>query len=121
MFTDRVSEQEILARLLAPCIGAPAQATDFLTVFYGVGGVGKSTLCRRAMETFAEIHPEVVVALINLDTNLWNTKSPFAHLIGELVHSLLAKGIQTRLAQALLLIYSRVDSAVQVREEPSAL
>ncbi len=121
MFTDRVSEQAILARLLAPSSAITAQNTDFLTVFYGVGGVGKSTLCRRAMETCAETHQKVVVALINLDTNLWNTKSPFAHLIGELVHSLLAKGVQTRLAQALLLIYSRVDAALPLREESSAV
>jgi tetratricopeptide (TPR) repeat protein len=122
MFTDRVSERELLARLMAPHEkGAEMVAHDFLTVFYGVGGVGKSTLCRKVVASSAVDHPEVMLVVLNLDFGKWTRDSGFAPFLVALVEQFLAVGISTPLVQTLLLMYSRADSGLQVSQGSAGL
>ncbi|NQX01335.1 hypothetical protein HQ447_11815 [bacterium] len=62
MFTDRVSEQALRSRLMVahdePTL---PPASDFLAVFYAVGGVGKTTLCQKAVH-----YPETLRCADNL-------------------------------------------------------
>lgn len=115
MFTDRVSEQELLARLMAPSTGVGGEVSaDFITVFYGVGGVGKSTLCRQMMATCREKHSNVAVVMLNLDFGKWTPEAGFAHFLAALLPELGKHKIPCPLAEALLLMYSQADTGAQV-------
>ena len=115
MFTDRVSEQELLARLMAPSTGVGGGVSaDFITVFYGVGGVGKTTLCRQMMASCREKHSNVAVVMLNLDFGKWTPESGFAHFLAALLPELGAKKIPCPLTEVLLLMYSQADSGAQV-------
>lgn len=115
MFTDRVSEQELLARLMAPQTGGGGEVfADFITVFYGVGGVGKTTLCRQVMRSCQERHPEVAAVMLNLDFGKWTPEAGFAHFLAALLPELGARKIPCPLTEALLLMYSKADSGAQV-------
>ena len=122
MFTDRVSERELLARLMAPHAKEAVMVDhDFLTVFYGVGGVGKSTLCRKVVASSAVDYPEVMLVVLNLDFGKWTRDSGFAPFLVALVEQFLAVGISTPLVQTLLLMYSRADSGLQVSQGSAGL
>jgi tetratricopeptide (TPR) repeat protein len=111
MFTDRVHEQELLQEILRPVPTTPEHPELFLTVFYGVGGVGKSTLCRRAHEIAAQqASKDVVLATVDYDSSNWSTGTAFANVASELVRCLAEKGIAPRLSGALLALYSRSSS-----------
>ena len=72
MFTDRVEEQRLLRNLLAPEQSASLRTKVLLTQFYGVGGVGKSTLCQRACEiAAAEFKATVRVVATSFDDSRW--------------------------------------------------
>lgn len=122
LFTDRVDEQKFLSTIMAPAAEeAEVASTDFLTVFYGVGGVGKTTLCRQVMVSCAAGHPEVTVVLLNLDFDKWTASTGFAQLLADLVPKLRDKGIPCPLTEALLLMYSRADTSAQVTSGSDAL
>lgn len=122
LFTDRVDEQKFLSTIMAPAAEeAEAASTDFLTVFYGVGGVGKTTLCRQVMVSCAAGHPAVTVVLLNLDFDKWTASTGFAQLLADLVPTLRDKGIPCPLTEALLLMYSRADTSAQVTSGSDAL
>lgn len=122
MFTDRISEQELLARLMSSHTeGEEPISREFITVFYGVGGVGKSTLCRQAMATCREKNPEVGVAMLNLDSAKWMTDTCFAHFLAALVPELRGQKIPCPLTEALLLIYSRAERSAQASVGSSGL
>jgi hypothetical protein len=106
LFTDRVSEQELLAQIMAPhSQGQRPESNDFLTVFYGVGGVGKTTLCRQVRNKCLEIYPEVAVVRLNLDSPDWTPCTSFAQLLATLVHELSDQKVLCPLTHALLLMY----------------
>lgn len=86
LFTDRTSEQDVLRRVLAPRLIAETEGgwANLVTVFYGVGGVGKTTLCQRALEIArTELVPKVSCAYVDLDHGDWNDRSGFAALAGD--------------------------------------
>lgn len=122
MFTDRVSEQELVSRLMAPHDETVTpQRHDFLTVFYGVGGVGKTSLCRKVSTSSLELYPSVAVVILNLDHDRWTPTSGFFHFLVELVNELTKQGISTPLTQALLLMYSHADAAARLPSKSSDL
>lgn len=115
MFTDRVQEQELLSEILQPTPESARRRGQFLTVFYGVGGVGKTTLCRRAHEIAAELASnEVVLVTADFDNNEWSEQTTFATVAGELVRKFAEKGIQPRLSGALLALYSQNNQDLSV-------
>jgi hypothetical protein len=122
MFTDRVSEQELLSRLMAPYDdAAPLVKNDFITVFYGVGGVGKTTLCKKAMETASKAKSPVVVAMLNLDSDDWSPTRSFAGFLAGLVNQLSQGSISSPLTQVLLLMHSQVDAREHIAKSSSEL
>jgi tetratricopeptide (TPR) repeat protein len=122
MFTDRVSEQELLSRLMAAHDESTSpHKSDFLTVFYGVGGVGKTTLCQKAVKIAMAVKPSVNVVILNLDSANWSPTSSFAQLLAALIPELTRKGVPTPLTQALLLMCAHTDATACIRTESSDL
>jgi tetratricopeptide (TPR) repeat protein len=120
MFTDRVDEREVLARCLAPHDEQSSpKLDDFITVFYGVGGVGKSTLCRWAIEESMRSQQGGLLVMLDLDSSRWNPTSAFGHLLAALVPELAKAGVQTPLTQALLLMYAQADSGDHIAQGAS--
>jgi tetratricopeptide (TPR) repeat protein len=108
LFTDRVEEQQLLRKLLAPEPTASLGTTFLLTQFYGVGGVGKSTLCHRASEiAAAEFKDTVRVVATSFDDNRWKEGSAFTEVSAELCRCLVKEKIMPRLTVALLLLYGQ--------------
>jgi uncharacterized protein YbaR (Trm112 family) len=117
MFTDRVSEQELLSRLLAPYRdGDEPNRAEFLTTFYGVGGVGKTTLCNLVFKACRDRHPEVKVVSLNLDLGKWTPDVCFAYFIAALLPKLSDQKIPCPLTHTLLLMYSQADTGVSLPE-----
>ena len=112
IFTDRLEEQQLLAEILStqpmPNLGSRA----LLTQFYGVGGVGKSTLYLRALEIAAKSQiEEVVIAATCFDDNRWGIGSPFTEVVAELCRCLVDKKIIPELSVALLAIHGQQVAA----------
>jgi hypothetical protein len=122
MFTDRVLEQELLSRLMAHYQDvSPPSKNEFITVFYGVGGVGKTTLCSKAMKTASGVKSSVAVAILNLDSENWSSSSSFAHFLLALLPELNKCGIPCSLTQVLLLMHSQVDAKAHLPKNSSEL
>jgi tetratricopeptide (TPR) repeat protein len=108
LFTDRVEEQQLLRKLLAPEPSATLGTTFLLTQFYGVGGVGKSTLCHRASEiAAAEFKDTVRVVATSFDDNRWKEGAAFTVVSAELCRCLVKERIMPRLTVALLLLHGQ--------------
>jgi len=108
IFTDRVTEQEILRKILAPNPPGPLGSSALLTQFYGVGGVGKSTLCRRACEiAAAEFKDTVRLVVTSFDDNRWKEGSAFTEVSAELCRCLAGQKIIPRLTVSLLLLHGQ--------------
>ncbi len=99
----------------------PLVKNDFITVFYGVGGVGKTTLCKKAMETASKAKSTVVVAMLNLDSDDWSPTRSFAGFLAGLVNQLSQGGISSPLTQVLLLMHSQVDAREHIAKSSSEL
>ena len=122
MFTDRVLEQDLLSRLMAHYQEvSPPSKNEFITVFYGVGGVGKTTLCSKAMKTASGVKSSVAVAILNLDSENWSSSSSFAHFLLALLPELNKSGIPCSLTQVLLLMHSQVDAKAHLPQNSSEL
>jgi RNA polymerase sigma factor (sigma-70 family) len=122
LFTDRVDEQKFLAEIMAPAAEeAEAAPTDFLTVFYGVGGVGKTTLCRRIIASAAAEHPKIALVMLNLDFDKWTASTGFAQLLATLVPELRGKAIPCPLTEGLLLMSSQAEGGSQVSRGADSL
>ncbi len=111
MFTDRVQEQELLREIMRPEPTKAERGELFLTVFYGVGGVGKSTLCRRAYEIAKEQDAkELVLVTVDYDGSGWSPETAFVGVVNELVRAFADKGVSPRLSGSLLALYAQHDS-----------
>ncbi|MBM4224058.1 MAG: tetratricopeptide repeat protein, partial [Gammaproteobacteria bacterium] len=106
LFTDRKDEQEILEKLLAPEPTSSLGRSYLLTQFYGVGGVGKSTLCRRACE-IAEEKFKDTVRVVDTSFDQWNKSSAFTEVCAELCRRLQAQKIAPLLTVALLSLHGQ--------------
>jgi len=108
LFTDRVSEQEVLRRVLAPSSGTSDDTVRLLTSFYGVGGVGKTTLCHQALANASREHPASPIRVhTSFDDHRWAPKSGFASVALELCQILSKANIATELTAALLLLWEK--------------
>jgi len=108
IFTDRVEEQQLLRKLLAPEQSASLGLPFLLTQFYGVGGVGKSTLCQRACEiASAEFKETVRVVATSFDDSRWKEGSAFTEVSAELCRCLARQKIVPRLTVALLSLHGQ--------------
>ena len=106
LFTDRVEQQQLLRQLLSPAPTGPG--LPLLTQFYGVGGVGKSTLCRRACEIAEKEFKGVVsVAVTSFDESRWKAGTPFTEVCAELCRCLVRQNVVPRLALALLYLHNQ--------------
>ena len=122
MFTDRVEERKLAQSLLSPFNESDSvDGKKYLTTFYGVGGVGKTTLCEHAITQVNPLYKDkVVVVRLNLDNKSWNVKSPFAHLVAELVRES-GKQVPLPMTQTLLLLYAQVDKGACVQSGESGI
>jgi tetratricopeptide (TPR) repeat protein len=108
LFTDRVEEQKTVREVLQPARGDSVKRQHLLTVFYGVGGVGKSTLCRRGCEMATnDFGEEVRVAVTSFDDDRWREGSAFTEVCAELCRCLIERKIVPRLAVALLVLHGQ--------------
>ena len=108
IFTDRVEEQQLLHKLLAPEQFASLGTAVLLTQFYGVGGVGKSTLCQRACEmAAAEFKDTGRVVATSFDDSRWKEGSPFTEVAAELCRCLAGQKIVPRLTLSLLSLHGQ--------------
>ena len=108
LFTDRVSEQDVLRRVLAPSLGTSDQTVRLLTSFYGVGGVGKTTLCHQALANASREHPGSPIRVhTSFDDHRWTPASGFASVALELCQILSKVNIATELTAALLLLWEK--------------
>ena len=105
IFTDRVVEREHLHTILSPALPCPVGSSVLLTQFYGVGGVGKSLLCRWASEDAAEFKDAVRLVHTSFDDNRWGGGSAFTEVSLELCRCLAARKIIPRLTMELLRLY----------------
>jgi hypothetical protein len=84
IFTDRKEQQAILREVLSPNITSPVDPSTLLTQFYGIGGVGKTALCKRARKIAEEFPRNVRTAATSFEANYWNPDSPFTEVAAEL-------------------------------------
>jgi len=108
IFTDRVHEQEALRKILAPALTKNLGGFMLLTQFYGVGGVGKSTLCHRASVIAAtEFKDKVRVVATSFDDSRWKEGTAFSEVCAELCRGLVAQKIVPPLTIALLSLHGQ--------------
>ena len=108
LFTDRVNEQKILRQFLAPAQARKEETSLLVTCFYGVGGVGKTTLCRKGLELARKEFPEITtVAHTSFDEGRWTPQSGFAQVAIELCRVIQEQQIEVDLTAALLAIWSK--------------
>ena len=108
IFTDRVEEQQLLHKLLAPEPSTILGLTVLLTQFYGVGGVGKSTLCQRACEIATTEFKDIVrVVATSFDDNRWKEGAAFTDVSAELCRCLAGQKIVPRLTLSLLSLHGQ--------------
>jgi tetratricopeptide (TPR) repeat protein len=108
LFTDRIEEQKTLRHLLQRASGDALGRQYLLTVFYGVGGVGKSTLCRQACKIAAEeFKDDVRVVVTSFDDDRWREGTAFTEVCAELCHCLVERKIMPQLTVGLLLLHGQ--------------
>lgn len=108
LFTDRVNEQKILRQFLAPPQAWKEETNLLVTCFYGVGGVGKTTLCRKGLELARTEFPEITtVAHTSFDDGRWTPQSGFAQVAIELCRVIQEQQIEVDLTAALLAIWNK--------------
>jgi hypothetical protein len=108
IFTDRVEEQQLLRTLLAPGHSTNLGPKVLLTQFYGVGGVGKSTLCKRAGEiALAEFKDTVRVVSTSFDDNRWKEGSGFTEVSAEICRCLVDHKIIPQFTLTLLALHGQ--------------
>jgi hypothetical protein len=108
LFTDRVEEQKTIRHVLQPPLGDALGRQSLLTVFYGVGGVGKSTLCRQACKIAAEeFNDDVRVAVTSFDDDRWREGTAFTDVCAELCRCLVERKIMPQLTVGLLMLHGQ--------------
>ncbi|MEI7728101.1 MAG: tetratricopeptide repeat protein [Verrucomicrobiota bacterium] len=108
VFTDRTEQQQVLRKVLGPAPGSVLGKSWLVTQFYGVGGVGKSTLCRRACEIAAtEFKEDVVVAVTSFDDDRWREGSVFTEVCAELCRCLVERKVMPQLTVGILMLHGQ--------------
>jgi tetratricopeptide (TPR) repeat protein len=102
IFTDREQEQKTLRELLE---FRPNQKERAVTVFYGVGGVGKSTLKLKLISLKAHF-PQVVMTETDYDGPDYSPTTPFPQILAKLVKDLIDAGVPMPFSTVLLALCS---------------
>jgi tetratricopeptide (TPR) repeat protein len=102
IFTDRENEQKTLRELLE---FGPHQKERAVTVFYGVGGVGKSTLKLKLISLKAQF-PQVVMTETDYDGPDYSPTTPFPQILAKLVKDLIDAGVPMPFSTVLLALCS---------------
>ena len=109
LFTDRSQEQATLENILNPASSSLTQPALLVSAFYGVGGVGKTTLCRRALKIADEKFKEDLKCIyIDFDEPRWTPDSSFAKVSAEICNVLHRSGVSPELTPGLLAIWSQM-------------
>ncbi len=103
MFTDRDDEQKSLRQILSPRPTGDLEGEwkNLLTVFYGVGGVGKTTLRKQARKIAGEEFPSCTCVVTDFDGD-WTPEIAVTLVFAELCRSLVAEKIAPVLTLTLL-------------------
>ena len=90
MFTDRVDRQGLMRRILAPAGTGDLDGgwKNLLTVFYGVGGVGKTALRKQACRIAREEFPACACVVTDFDAQGWTPETGVGRVFSELCASL---------------------------------
>ena len=108
LFTDREGEQKILRQILQPVATGALGGKHLLTAFYGVGGVGKTTLCQLARKIAQdEFSGRVTCAGTSFDDARWKPDKQFTEVAGEVCRCFAAVGIPLPMTLALLALYAQ--------------
>ena len=108
LFTDRVEEQKTLRRVLQPTPGDALGRQYLLTVFYGVGGVGKTALCQLARKIAQkELGGQVTCAGTSFDDARWKPDAQFTEVAAEVCRCFAHAGISLPMTLALLALYAQ--------------
>lgn len=112
IFTDRKEERKLLRETLSPTPTPPNETTKFLTVFYGVGGVGKSTLCEQAHAIIREHSgPHLKAVFVDFEHDSKCTpESGAAEVLGEIIRAFAAQEVKVRLSLTLLTLHAQRDA-----------
>jgi tetratricopeptide (TPR) repeat protein len=114
VYTDRTEEQALLRKVLAPVRLSADIRNQFLTVFYGLGGVGKTWLCRQVPQIVEELSrgPEkesIVLIRIDFDASAWRPERAFVDVARQLIEELTDAKIDPKYSRMLLSEYQRRD------------
>lgn len=104
LFTDRIDQQRLFRRIFSPRPTGELEEgwKNLLTVFYGVGGVGKTTLRQQARKIAREEFPGCACVVTDFDGEGWTTESAATRVFGELCRCLAAEKIAPMLTLTLL-------------------
>ena len=104
LFTDRTDEQQLLRRVISasPTGDLEGGWTNLLTVFYGVGGVGKTTLRKQARKIARDEFPDCTCVVSDFDGEGWTSEKGATQIFAELCRGLLAEKIAPVLTLTLL-------------------
>jgi len=108
LFTDRVGEQKTLRHLLQPPPGDALGRRYLLSVFYGVGGVGKTSLCQLGQKIAQEeFSGQVTCAGTSFDDARWKPDTQFTEVAAEICRCFAHAGISLPMTLALLALYAQ--------------
>ena len=102
LFTDRDGERVIFGRFFDG-ISSGKQLKRPLLHFYGVGGVGKSTLLKKSVEEWKAAHPKslLMIAGLDVDSDAWKIDSSVAAFFTQLSAVVSNAGIDASLFNVL--------------------
>ena len=124
LFTDRDSERKVIWDFLQGLASDKDRPRKPILSFYGVGGVGKSTLQLRACADFSEAEksdlyrrpgPSVAIAVVDLDDERIKEDYPIPDLFWQVRSGLNKAGVRTPIFDYLYLVYWEHEFPGQAR------
>ena len=104
LFTDRVDERALIDKILAPISTTELGQDHAITVFYGISGSGKSSLCNYAKQLTKTkpLRDQLTCVYVNFDTSAYTPSTNTSLVVAELCRSLQNEGVKPTFTTALL-------------------